>query len=146
MEQQYDPTARTLLRITGVLMIIFGSLGILLYLLGLAAVIGLTYATSGVFSSTNDLIGMGLLLVCAISELITGILGVRTVRKPERTGKKQTLWGILTLVLSLAAIGQIALRNTVTPLWELCVGMLLSVVVPVTYLYAVTQIRKVPTQ
>lgn len=146
MDNTYDPLGMQLLKITGVIMIIFGAVGILLYLLGLAAIIGLTYATSGIFSSSTDLIGMGLLLVGAIVELIAGILGVRTAKKPEQAGKKLIVWGILSLILSLAGMGQIALRAIATPLWELVIGMVLVVVVPATYLYAVKRIRNVPVQ
>ena len=144
MEKVYDPAGRTLLKVTGVLMIVFGVFGLLIYAAGLAAVIGLTYATSGVFSGSNDLLGMSLLLAAALTELIAGILGVRAAKKPERTGMGRVFWCVLCLLLTLAGMGHIALRTAAAPRWELLLGMVLSVVVPVVYLVAVGRIRKGP--
>ncbi len=144
MELQYDPAGRTLLKTAGILMIVFGALGSLVYLLGLAAVVGLRYATSGLFSASEDLVGMALLLAGALVELITGILGVRAAKKPERAGRGRLVWGVLCLLLTLAGIGHIALRRATAPLWELIFGLVLGAVVPVVYLIAAGRVRKGP--
>ena len=123
MELQYDPAGRTLLKTAATLMIVFGAVGILIYLLGLAAVIGISYATSGVFSASRDLFGMSLLLAGAIVELIAGILGVKAAKRPARAGKALLVWGALCLLLTLAGMGHIALRAADSaPLWELILG------------------------
>lgn len=139
---QYDPAGRTLLKVTGVLMVIFGVFGVLLYLFGLAAVIGLTYATSGIISGSGDLIGMGLLLAAALTELIAGILGLRAAKRPERAGKGLLFWGVLCLLLTLAGLGHIALRSAGAPGWELALGVLLGAVTPIVYLVAAARVRK----
>ena len=144
MELQYDPAGRTLLKTTSVIMLIFGILGFLIYALGLAAVIGVTYVTSGILSGSEDLIGMGLLLAAALTELIAGILGVRAAKKPVRAGKGLIVWGVLTLLLTLAGMGHIALRTTNAPLWELILGLILGVVTPVVYLAAASRVLKGP--
>ena len=144
MDYQYAPAGRSLLKITSVLMLIFGVLGILLYALGLAAMIGVTYVTSGIFSGSKDLIGMGLLLAAALAELIAGSLGVRAAKKPARAGKGLPVWGVLTLLLTLAGMGHIALRTTNAPLWELALGLVLGLVVPVVYLIAAARLLKGP--
>ena len=142
MELQYDPAGRSLLKITSVLMLIFGILGILLYALGLAAVIGISYATSGVFSASGDLLGMSLLLAGAIVELIAGILGVKAAKRPARAGKALYVWGALSLLLTLAGMGHIALRAAASaPLWELILGLVLGVVTPVVYLVGAARLR-----
>ena len=51
MHQSFDLRARTLLRLAGVLMIVFGALCVLIYLLGLAGVVALSYATGGIFGA-----------------------------------------------------------------------------------------------
>ena len=102
MKNDYISAEMTVLKIVSVLMIVFGALGILLYALGLAAVVGLTLATSGVFSASRDLFGMGLLLVGAIVELVTGALGSKAAKRPDRAGKALIVWGVLTLLLTLA--------------------------------------------
>lgn len=142
MEYEYDPAGRSLLKITSVLMLIFGILGILLYALGLAAVIGISYATSGVFSASGDLLGMSLLLAGAIVELIAGILGVKAAKRPVRAGKALYVWGALSLLLTLAGMGHIALRAAASaPLWELILGLVLGVVTPVVYLVGAARLR-----
>ena len=144
MEYEYDPAGRSLLKITSVLMLIFGILGVLLYAAGLAAMIGVTYVTSGIFSASNDLIGMGLLLAAALTELIAGILGSRTAKRPARAGKGLILWGVLTLLLTLAGTLFIALRTSSAPIWELALGLVLGLVVPVVYLIAAARLLKGP--
>ena len=144
MELLYNPAGRTLLRITGVLMIIFGVLGFFLYALGLVAVIGVTYITSGVFSGSADLVGMGLLLAAALAELIAGILGVKAAKKPARAGNGLIVWGALTLLLTLAGMLHIALRTSSAPIWELALGLVLGLVVPVVYLIAAARVLKGP--
>ena len=144
MEYEYDPAGRSLLKITSVLMLIFGILGVLLYAAGLAAMIGVTYVTSGIFSASNDLIGMGLLLAAALTELIAGILGSRTAKRPARAGKGLILWGVLTLLLTLAGTLFIALRATNVPWWELALGLVLGIVIPIVYLLAAGKLLKGP--
>ena len=146
MEQQYDPAGRSLLKICGVLMILFGILGGLIDLLGLAGIAGLAYATSGIFSAVNDLVGMGLLLAGAIVELITGILGVRAAKRPERAGKGRIVWGVLSLLLSLAGLIHIALRNVGAPWWGLCFGVALGAVLPAAYLIGAARLLRGPVQ
>ena len=141
MEQRYDPAGRSLLRITGVLMIVFGVFGVLIYTLGLAAVLGLSYATSGVFSASADLVGMALLLAAAVTELITGILGVRAAKRPSRAGVGRIVCCMLCLVLTLAGMVHIALRASTAPRWELLLALGLSVVCPLVYLFAVLRLR-----
>ena len=144
MELQYDPAGRTLLKTASVIMLVFGILGILIYAAGLTVVVGLTYATSGIFSASDDLIGMGLLLASAIAELIAGILGVRAAKKPNRAGRGLIVWGVLTLLLTLAGMIHIALRATGAPLWELALGVVLGVVTPIVYLIAAARVLKGP--
>ena len=144
MEYEYDPAGRSLLKITSVLMLIFGVLGILLYALGLAAMIGVTYVTSGIFSGSKDLIGMALLLAAALAELIAGILGSKVAKKPRKAGKGLIVWGVLTLLLTLAGTLFIALRTSSAPIWELALGLVLGLVVPVVYLIAAARLLKGP--
>ena len=141
MKNDYISAEMTVLKIVSVLMIVFGALGILLYALGLAAVVGLTLATSGVFSASRDLFGMGLLLVGAIVELVTGALGSKAAKRPDRAGKALIVWGVLTLLLTLAGMVQIVLRTASVPWWELALGLVLGVVTPVVYLVAAARVK-----
>ncbi len=143
MNLQYEPAGRALLKISGVLMIVFGAFGLLVYTLGLAAVLGLSYATGGIFSATGDLIGMSLLLAGALTELIAGILGSKAAKKPARAGKSLYVWGGLSLLLGLAGMGLIALRAAASaPFWRLALGLALSLVLPIVYLASAARLRR----
>lgn len=141
MKPQFDPTARRLLKIAGMIMLVFGVFGTVLYLLGLAGVLALNYATSGVFSVGSDLIGMGLLLLCAVAELTSGVLGLRSAKQPERAGRSLLVWSGLTLLLTLLGMGWIVFRSANLPWWELVLGLLLGVVTPAVYLSAAAKLR-----
>ena len=139
----YDPAGRTLLKISGILMIVFGVFGLLVYTLGLAAVLGLSYATGGIFSAAGDLIGMSLLLAGALTELIAGILGTKAAKRPARAGKALFVWGALSLLLALAGMGHIFLRTAASaPLWAPILGLVLSLVLPLVYLTAAARLRR----
>ena len=140
MKNTYISAEMSILKIVSVLMIVFGSLGILLYALGLAAVVGLTLSTSGVFSASRDLLSMALLLLGALVELVTGILGSKAARRPARAGKALIVWGILTLLLTLAGMVLVVLRSS-RPWWEYALGLTLSVVTPMVYLVFAARIR-----
>ena len=144
MQQTTTPAAGSLLRITGVLMILFGVVGVLIYLLGLAGVFALSYATGGIFSANSDMIGMGLLLAAAITELIAGILGVRAAKRPVRLGGGLLVWGGLCLLLSIVGIGFIALRSTTLPLWQPLAALVLGAVTPIVFLVSAAKLLSVP--
>ena len=137
MEQQYDPLSRTLLKITSILMIVFGVFGLLLYVTALAVLAALGYVTAGMFSGTQDIIGISLLALASLAEFIGGILGVKTLRHPEKP-RRCRLWGILTLVLGLAGLVHILLRGENPVYW---ISIPLSLVTPVLYLMGASGMR-----
>ena len=142
MEKTNDRAGQSLLKATGVIMLIFGILGVLIYALGLAVLGGALYVTKGVFSVSQDLLGLGLLLAASLAELIAGALGVRAAKKPARAGAGLIVWGVLALLLGLAGTGQLLLRGASTPLWELLLGLVLGLAVPLVYLGAVRAFRR----
>ncbi len=142
MEPNYDPMGKSLMEISGILMLVFGIFGILIYTLGLALVIGLIFASNNAFSISKDLLGMAILLAGALAEFIAGILGVRSAKKPERTGKSRVVFGILCLLLTLAGLVHIAFRAAAPPWWQLAAGAVLGVVTPCVYLAAVRKLSK----
>ena len=139
MEWNCDPLGSALLKISGILMILFGVLGILVYLAGLAAVFGLSYITAGLFSSSQDLVGVGLLLASALMELIAGILGARSAKRPDRT-RRCLIPGSLTLLITAAGLLHILLRSRELPWLSLILGLIL----PVVYLIGTVLLRNSP--
>lgn len=142
MDPQAALPARTLLRAAGTLMIVFGALGIVLYLLATAGIVALLAATDSVFSARDDIIGIGLLLVGALAELIAGILSLRAAKQPARVRPALYVWDVLTLLLSLAGMAHIALRIGTAPWWELALGLVLCTVVPVAALCAARRMKQ----
>ena len=138
MEQTYDPAGKVLLRISSSLMIIFGILGILLYGAALGVLIGVTYFTDGIFSGTTDIVGISLLLLGGVLELISGILGVKAVNAPQKAGRC-LFWGIATLVISLAGLIHILLRNAAPLYW---LSLPLAVITPIAYVIGALKLRR----
>lgn len=143
MKSVYDPNGIVFLKHTSLLMVIFGILGILLYALGLAAVIGVGYVTGGIFKGSKDLWGMGLLLAAALSELIAGILGRRGAKTPRRASGSLYLWGILTLLLTAVGLLSILFRGGTVRNW---LALPLSLVVPIVYLVGAAKVLKGPIE
>ena len=128
--EQYDPLSRTLLKLTSILMTVFGVFGIVLYLLALGVLLGVNYMTAGVFSALQDIIGLSLLLAASIAELIGGRVGRKTLKNPQKASRCR-VWGILTLILGLAGLVHILVRSGNPAYW---VSIPLALVTPVLYL------------
>ena len=91
------------LKVTGILMIIFGALALVLSIISLAG-LGMIAALA---ESIGGVVPMGLLtvsailgLVGAVAELIAGIVGVKNWNKPEKAGTC-IIWGIIVLALCI---------------------------------------------
>ena len=85
------------LKVTGILMIVFGALALILSIvaaIGLAALVALELNT---WQYTAAVI---LMLVGSIFELIAGIVGVKNCNKPEKAGTCM-VWGIIVIALSV---------------------------------------------
>ena len=127
------------LKVTGILMIISGGLGIIF---GLIAVLG-----AGVVAAVANEIGLGqeinlsilifasvLSLISGIVSLIAGILGVKNAAKPEKA-TVCIVFGILTAVLSvLGNVLTVVAGSNFSP-----VNLVLGLVVPVLYLIGAFQ-------
>lgn len=138
MERTYDPTGKALLRISGIVMIIFGIFGILLYAAALGLLLGVTYITDGIFSGTRDVIGISLLLAGALAELICGIVSVKGAKRPARA-RRCLVWGILTLIITLAGLIHILLRDA-HPMYWLIIPM--AIVTPIVCLTGAAKLRR----
>ena len=140
MDPHYDPAGSALLKITGILMIVFGALGILLYLAALAAFFGMRYMIAGIFSTNLDLIGAAVLLAGSLMELIAGILGAKHAKHPERAVRCITA-GCLSLLLTLAGLAYLLLRSKEIP-WA---ATILGILTPVIYLIGAIRLRRSPS-
>ena len=123
------------LKVTGILMIIFGALALILSIvaaIGLAALAALDLNT---WQYTSAVI---LMLVGSIFELIAGIVGVKNCNKPEKAGTCM-VWGIIVIALSV-------LSNVLTLVGNpdnfSIVNLLTGLVIPVLYLIGAVMNKK----
>ena len=123
------------LKVTGILMIIFGALAMILSIvaaIGLAALVALDLNT---WQYTAAVI---LMLVGSIFELIAGIVGVKNCNKPEKAGTCM-VWGIIVIALSV-------LSNVLTLVGNpdnfSIVNLLTGLVIPVLYLIGAVMNKK----
>ncbi len=122
------------LKVTGILMIIGGGLGILLSIIAIA---GMALLISAGVSAGLMYVSIILFIISSVIELIAGIKGVKHCNDPVEGGKC-LIWGILvvalaviSLILTLAAGGKFSF-------WSFLVGL----VVPVLYIIGAVQIKK----
>lgn len=117
------------LKVTGILMIIGGALSIILYIIAIIGIAALVYLSEGELSSgllyTAGILG----LVSAVAQLIAGIIGVKSCKKPEKA-KTCIVWGIL--VIALTVIGSIL--NVVGGSDFSVSSLLIGLVIPVLYI------------
>lgn len=123
------------LKVTGILMIIFGALALILSIvaaIGLAALVALDLNT---WQYTAAVI---LMLVGSIFEMIAGIVGVKNCNKPEKAGTCM-VWGIIVIALSV-------LSNVLTLVGNpdnfSIVNLLTGLVIPVLYLIGAVMNKK----
>ena len=85
------------LKVTGILMIIFGALALVLAIIAIAGIslLAAMGASSGLLT-----VSCILMLVGAVAELVAGIIGVKNWNKLEKAGTCIT-WGIIVIALAV---------------------------------------------
>lgn len=115
------------LKVTGILMIVFGALALIL---SIVAAIGLAALVALDLNTWQYTLAVILMLVSSIFELIAGIVGVKNCNKPEKAGTCM-VWGIIVIALSvlsnvLTLVGNPDNFSIVT----LLTGLVIPVLVP----------------
>ena len=123
------------LKVTGILMIIFGALALIL---SIVAAIGLATLAALDLNTWQYTLAVILMLVGSIFELIAGIVGVKNCNKPEKAGTCM-VWGIIVIALSV-------LSNVLTLVGNpdnfSIVNLLTGLVIPVLYLIGAVMNKK----
>lgn len=123
------------LKVTGILMIIFGALALIL---SIVAAIGLAALVALDLNTWQYTLAVILMLVGSIFELIAGIVGVKNCTKPEKAGTCM-VWGIIVIALSV-------LSNVLTLVGNpdnfSIVNLLTGLVIPVLYLIGAVMNKK----
>lgn len=89
------------LKVTGILMIIGGGISIIMSIIAVLGVAALVYISDGEASSAMLYASVALMVVSAVAQLVTGIIGVVNCKKPEKAGVCMA-WGIIVAVLCIA--------------------------------------------
>ncbi len=119
------------LKVTGILMIIGGGIGIIV---GMLAVTGVALLSGAGYNSTLLTVGAIFAVVSAVVSLVAGILGVANAAKPEKAmvcivcGILTVLMAIIGTVITMVGGGQFPFGNLLTGL-----------VLPVLYLIGAFQ-------
>lgn len=125
MEQQAK--GATFLKVTGIIMIVGGALGIILGIVALIAAI----AANALAGGAGGLLVVAALiaLVGSVLQLIAGIIGVKNCNKPE---KAQTciVWGAI-----VAALNVLSVVLTVAQGGDIAVSGILGIVVPALFIF-----------
>lgn len=125
MEQQAK--GATFLKVTGIIMIVGGALGIILGIVALIAAI----AANALAGGAGGLLVVAALiaLVGSVLQLIAGIVGVKNCNKPE---KAQTciVWGAI-----VAALNVLSVVLTVAQGGDIAVSGILGIVVPALFIF-----------
>ena len=123
------------LKVTGILMIIFGARALIL---SIVAAIGLATLAALDLNTWQYTAAVILMLVGSIFELIAGIVGVKNCNKPEKAGTCM-VWGIIVIALSV-------LSNVLTLVGNpdnfSIVNLLTGLVIPVLYLIGAVMNKK----
>lgn len=101
--EQTTPKGATMLKVTGILMIIGGAISIIVSILAIIGIAAIAYLSDGSASLGLLYASGALLTVSSVAELIAGILGTANCKKPEKA-KTCLAWGIVVAVLAVAGI------------------------------------------
>ena len=117
------------LKVTGILMIIGGSLGLILGIIAIAGVGLLAAVSDGAISSTLLTVSCLFIIVSAVAELVAGIIGIKNCKAPEKA-TSCIVWGIIVAVLCIAGeIFSVASGSSFNVL-----SVILGLVLPVLYI------------
>ncbi len=98
-----EAKGKTLLKVCGVLFIIEGIIGIIAYgLMTILLSVGTVITKNEIQGSVGVVAIAALYVVAAVVSLIAGILGVKNAANKD-AAKKCLVWGVINLVLTLAA-------------------------------------------
>jgi len=135
----------SLLKVTGILMIIFAGLGIILGAIALAGAVFITAHIAGIDDGIDTLAGLiiislVILLIAFLIQLIAGIFGVKNSNKPEKANTCIVFGIIVILMTVLSTILNISggTQFDVTQVLMLLIGL----VIPVLYLIGAFNLKK----
>lgn len=132
--EQTTPKGATMLKVTGILMIIGGAISIIASILAIIGIAAIAYLSDGSASLGLLYASGALLIVSSVAELIAGILGTANCKKPEKA-KTCLAWGIVVAVLAVAGI----ILNAIGGGSFSVISLITGLVLPVLYIIGAVQ-------
>ncbi len=133
MDQQKKAKGSVFLKVTGILMIIGGAIGIIVAvtaLLGIAAVIaalGGNGVAAGILTAAVIIASVGFVL-----ELVAGIIGVKNNNRPEKANTC-LVWGIIVAALTVLS-SILSISGGSSDEGSVVLGLITGLVIPVFYI------------
>lgn len=120
-----------LLHGTGVIMTVYGALEMVIFIVYLGVVLFASHTVGGILSAKTEIIGAAVFLAAALTELIAGILGFRSVKTGGST-IPCLIFGILCLLLTVASLILLGTRMKLLTVASIAVCAVLPVLLIVS--------------
>ena len=114
------------LKVTGILMIIFGSIAIILGIVAIAGIAALAYISDGELSSGLLYTAGIFTLVSAVAEFVTGIIGVKNCKRPEKAGVCIG-WGVVVIIMDIIGSILTVVGGSSFPVFSFLLGLVIPV-------------------
>lgn len=115
-----------MLKVVGILMIVFGGIALVLGIIAAVAVAAVAFLSEGLLTTNLLYASTALMVASAVAELVAGIVGVVTCKKPEKAGVC-IVWGAIVAVLCVAGTVLNLVANGEFNIFTLAVGLVLPV-------------------
>lgn len=126
------------LKVTGILMIIFGAIALILSIVAILGIAALAYVSNGEISSGLLYTAGILTLVSAVAEFVTGIVGVVNSKRPEKA-MTCMVWAIIVIVLNVVGSILTVVGGSSFPVFS----FILSAVLPVLFIIGAAKNKQV---
>ena len=115
-----------MLKVVGILMIVFGGIALVLGIIAAVAVAAVAFLSEGLLTTNLLYASTALMVASAVAELVAGIVGVVNCTKPEKAGVC-IVWGAIVAVLCVAGTVLNLVAHGEFNICTMAVGLVLAV-------------------
>ena len=91
----------TFLKVTGILMIVFGAIALIVSIIAILGIAALAAFNDGTYDMTMLYVGGVFALISAVAEFVAGIIGVINAKLPNKANTC-IVWGVIVAVMCVA--------------------------------------------
>lgn len=92
----------TFLKVTGILMIVFGAIALIVSIIAILGIAALAAFNDGTYDMTMLYVGGVFALISAVAEFVAGIIGVINAKLPHKANTSCIVWGVVVAVMCIA--------------------------------------------